>query len=97
MIEKLSTEPINNLIVLNKSWESWNNIVKQVANKYIPFLYSSNKQFYALSLKATLLHQALLHIKKALQAWQTVKVPISTTCTIQKINKHITRANKLIE
>ena len=71
--------------------------MRQAANKYISFSYSSNKQFYVLSLKATLLHQALTYVKKALHTWQIAKILISILSITQKINKHIARANKLAE
>src|SRR5260363_297420 len=49
--------------------------IKRLINKHIPFSFTSPKTFYALSLKATHLHNALKIINKLLRKLNSVAIP----------------------
>lgn len=63
------------LAKLNKHWHTWSMAIKRLINKHIPFSFTSPKTFYALSLKAMHLHNALKIINKLLRKLNSAVIP----------------------
>ena len=96
-LEKIDKVIITNKKELNRVWNKQNSIVKQAMNRYILYTVTSPHQFFALSLKATKLHSALKNINKTLQILQLAKPPITTGYIMTKINRKLSKINKLSE
>ena len=62
---------------LNRCWNIWTTLVKNMMNKLISFTFTTPKNFYALSLKATHLHLALKSMNKCLRLLTTQPSPES--------------------
>jgi len=79
---------------LNKTWNKWATVIKQIINSHIPFSFKTSKPFYAFSLKTTHLHLALKTINKCLRQLTNESSP-PTTDAIDQYNKLLLKAANL--
>ena len=87
---------ISNVDQLNKSFNNFNNIVKQAADKFIPHTFSSPRIFHAHSFKASSLHRALKHINHILLTL-TRPTPLHPTYLTQHINQLLEKIKALTQ
>src|SRR5260364_61324 len=79
---------------LNKTWNKWATVIRQITNNHIPFSFKTSKPFYAFSLKSTHLHLALKTINKCLRQLTNKSSP-PTTDAIDQYNKLLLKTANL--
>ncbi|CAG8798494.1 27000_t:CDS:2, partial [Gigaspora margarita] len=64
IVEEWKIEEIMNVQELNKAWHVWNSIIKQAAKKHIKEARICSKEYYAFTMKATTLYNALKKVNE---------------------------------
>ncbi|CAG8744457.1 19973_t:CDS:1 [Gigaspora margarita] len=77
---------------LDNLWLIWNTAVKTAANKFIPFTYTRQKEFYAHFFKATKMQKTLMLMNKLISKIRNLKplaILASIISEVDEIRKQI--------
>jgi len=94
--KNLAKKNLNNQITnkseLDRAWNFWAIEIKTMINRKIPFIFTSQRTYHALSLKATKLHAALKNMNKALSL-----LTKGNPETLKRINELLEKTSKLTD